>query len=157
MFYAGIFLAGWFAGLLGEYLLHHVMHAQPLMFHIHHHKEFFTEEPKQIAKNTIEIDMNLWFFADLLVVAAPLALVVGWEPLLLVWGGAFWHLVIVYEGCHALIHYDAILPKFVSQSRLFRWWKGCHFEHHQSSPTKNYCITCPLVDWVFRTYKRPTV
>jgi sterol desaturase/sphingolipid hydroxylase (fatty acid hydroxylase superfamily) len=155
MTYALLFIAGWLAGLLAEYLLHYLMHARPLAFHIHHHKEFFIESPRQVALNTIEIDMNLAFFGDILAVATVLMPFVGWQPVLLIWGGAFWHLVIVYEACHGLIHYDAWLPRFLTHSRMYRWWKACHFEHHSHTPTKNYCITCPVLDWLFGTYAAP--
>jgi hypothetical protein len=150
-----LFLAGWFVGVLAEYFLHWLMHARPLHFHLHHHKEFFVLAPREVAHNTLDIRMNLKFFAALLILASPLMWLWGWGPVLCAWGGAFWHLVFFYEGCHGLIHYDAFLPRFVRGARPYRWWKGCHFEHHTHSPTGNYCITFPMLDWCFGTYIHP--
>ena len=151
----GIFFAGWAVGLFSEWLLHWVMHARPLHFHLHHHKEFFKLDGRQVALNTIDPRLDLKFFALLLLLATPLMYFFGWLPVFLFWAGAFWHIVILYELCHALIHYDAFLPSFIKHSRPYRWWKGCHFEHHTHSPTRNYCITFPVLDWIMGTYVHP--
>ncbi|HYG74264.1 MAG TPA: sterol desaturase family protein [Planctomycetota bacterium] len=150
-----IFFAGWSAGVVGEYTFHWVMHRYSLRFHINHHKEFFVLPGRQVAVNDLDVRMNVKFFLLFLLLLSPLMYFWGWLPVLLFWCGAFWHLVIVYEGCHAVMHYEQWLPAFVRRSRLFQWWKGCHFEHHRSSPTGNYCVTFPVLDFFFGTYVHP--
>jgi sterol desaturase/sphingolipid hydroxylase (fatty acid hydroxylase superfamily) len=155
LLYPLFFLAGWAAGLFGEYVLHWSMHRFSLRFHIEHHHEFFRLPEMDVALNTIDTRMNIRYFLLLLLVSAPLMLLVGWQPVALVWAGAFWHLTLVYEIVHALFHYEHGLPRSIRCSRLFIWWKGCHAEHHRNSPTGNYCVTCPLLDMLFGSYVRP--
>jgi hypothetical protein len=150
-----LFSAGWLLGLLTEYVLHYAMHARPMHFHLHHHKEFFYLPARNVAINTADPRMNIKYFLILGVVLLPLAYKVGWLPVLLFWSGMFWHLVIVYELAHALLHYDDLLPRFLRRARIYRWWKGCHFEHHYHSPTGNYCVTFPILDVFFRSYIHP--
>ena len=150
-----LFLAGWLAGLFLEYLLHWNMHRFALRFHIGHHREFFHLESRQVALNTIDPRLDIWFFLGALALASPLMFLWGWAAVLCVWGGAFWHVVLVYEACHALMHHDAWTPALFHNSRAYRWWKGCHFEHHFHAPTGNYCVTFPLLDKLFGTYVAP--
>ena len=79
----------------------------------------------------------------------------SWAPVVAFWAGNFWQVVVVYELCHALIHHDAWAPKVLTGSRLYRWWKGCHFEHHFHTPARNFSVTCPLLDVLFGTYVAP--
>lgn len=152
---AWCFLGGWLAGVFLEYLLHWIMHRFALGFHIGHHREFFHLDEKTVARRTADPRMDIVFFLGVLGAASPLMLLWGWVPVLGAWGGAFWHVVIVYEVCHALMHYEALLPGFVRNARLFKWWKGCHYEHHFHSPAGNYCVTFPVLDWVLGTYVAP--
>ncbi|MBE7467481.1 MAG: sterol desaturase family protein [Planctomycetes bacterium] len=152
---AACFLGGWAAGVLLEYLLHWIMHRRSLGFHLHHHREFFHLPPKRVALNTLDPRLDLVFFAGVLAALAPLMFVWTWWLVVLFWAGMLWHVVLVYEACHALMHHDAWLPAFWRESRGYRWWKGCHFEHHFHAPAGNYSVTCPWLDWIFGTYVRP--
>jgi len=151
----GLFFGGWGAGVLGEYLFHWIMHRWSLRFHLNHHKQFFTLPPREVAVRDLDPRLGIQFFAALLVVLSPGMYYWGWLPVLCFWGGAFWHLIIVYEACHAVMHYENWLPGFVRASRLFQWWKGCHFEHHRHAPTGNYCVTFPAIDYILGTYVPP--
>jgi len=51
--------------------------------------------------------------------------------------------------------YDRVLPKGFRNSSFFRWWKGCHVEHHRGAPTGNYCVTFPALDFVLGSYVPP--
>lgn len=150
-----IFLAGWGSGIFLEWVLHWIMHRFALGFHLHHHREFFHLEPRRVALNTIDPRLDIWFFLGALVLASPLMFWVGWAPVLAFWAGNFWQVVIVYELCHALIHHDVWVPRLVTSSWPYRWWKGCHFEHHFHTPAKNFSVTCPWLDWLFGTYAAP--
>ncbi len=153
--YVGIGLGSWIAGFFLEYLLHWIMHRWALGFHIGHHREFFHDQPKVVALRTIDPRMDIKFFLLALLPLAPLMYFWRWDLPLLIWGALFWHIVIFYEACHAVMHYDCILPDLIRNSRLYRWWKGCHFEHHFHSPQGNYCVTLPVVDLLFGTYVSP--
>ena len=155
VYYLGLFCAGWFAGLVGEYVLHWAMHRYSMKFHISHHHEFFHLDDKEVALNTLDTRMNIQFFLFLLAVSSPLMFWVGFAPVALVWMGAFWHLTFVYEAVHALFHYDRVLPAWLRNGAAFRWWKGCHIEHHRGSPTGNYSVTLPLMDWLLGSYVHP--
>ena len=151
------FFSGWLLGLLLEYVLHVIMHRRSLKFHLRHHHEFFELEPREVALNDISPRLNIVFLAALLAVFSPLMLRTGVLPVLLVWGGVFWHIIFVYEACHALIHYDALLPHFIKDRALYRWWRGCHIQHHRHAPTGNFSVTFPVIDWFLGTYVRPGV
>jgi sterol desaturase/sphingolipid hydroxylase (fatty acid hydroxylase superfamily) len=150
-----LFLAGWALGLVLEYVLHWAMHHWTLGFHLRHHHEFFHLETREVAIRTADPRLNLKFFGVALVALAPVMFLVGWLPVVLLWAGAFWHLVPFYETCHALQHHEAWLPAWVRDNRLLKWWKGCHFEHHFHRPTRNFSVTCPWLDMLFGTYSAP--
>ena len=40
------------------------------------------------------------------------------------------------------------------RSRICLWLAQYHYMHH-SYPKVNFCIVCPLADWVMGTYKAP--
>jgi len=149
------FLCGWLVGLFLEYNLHIIMHRRSLRFHLNHHQEFFQLDPRTVALNDLSPRLNIIFFVAALIVVAPLMPWCGIRPVLLVWGGAFWHIMVVYEACHAIIHYDAILPRSIKNRRVYQWWRGCHVQHHRHSPTGNFCVSCPIVDWIGGTYVSP--
>ncbi|MCZ7649567.1 MAG: sterol desaturase family protein [Planctomycetota bacterium] len=149
------FFSGWLAGIFLEYALHWIMHRFALGFHIGHHREFFHLPPRAVAVRTLDPRLDLLFFAAVLAVCSPLMLVWPWWAVTLVWAGALWHVVFVYEACHALMHHEAWLPKVLRESRAFRWWRGCHFEHHFHAPAANFSVTCPWLDILFRTYAPP--
>src|SRR5471030_1235595 len=114
------FFFGWMLGLLLEYVLHVIMHRRSLKFHLRHHHEFFELDPRDVALNDLSHRLNIIFLTTLLAVFSPLMLRTGVLPVMLVWCGIFWHLIFVYEACHALIHYDALLPNFIKDRPLFR-------------------------------------
>ena len=149
------FLSGWLAGMLFEYTYHWYMHKVPLKFHIEHHHDFFKMPPDEVAMRS----RNLWFdftYAALLLVSlSPLVYFWGVAPVLTFWAAVFFHLVILYECSHSILHYDVWLPHVLTGSRLYRWWKGCHFAHHHHSPTGNYCVTFPVLDWFLGSYVHP--
>lgn len=151
-----LFAGGWASGVLGEYLFHWIMHRRSLRFHLNHHQDFFKLPPREVAVKDLDPRLNIRFFIIALAAVSPLMLWWGWRPVLTFWGGAFWHLVVVYELCHAVMHYDAWLPVLVRERSIYKWWKGCHFEHHRHSPTGNYCVTFPVIDWFLGTYVHPS-
>ena len=149
------FFAGWLAGVLFEYTYHWYMHKVPLMFHIEHHHDFFKFPPNEVAVRA----RNLWFdfkYAVILLASLlPLTYFWGFAPVLTFFAAVFFHLVILYESSHSILHYDSWLPNFLTQSRLYKWWKGCHYAHHHHSPTGNYCVTFPVMDWFLGSYISP--
>ena len=149
------FSAGWGLGLALEYSLHVIMHWRSLRFHLRHHHDYFNLPARDVALGDLRPGLNIVFFAGLLLAFVPLMFVVGVRPMLLVWGGAVWHLLVVYEACHALIHYDAVLPEIITYRSVYRWWRGCHLEHHRHAPTGNFSVTFPVIDWMFGTYVHP--
>jgi sterol desaturase/sphingolipid hydroxylase (fatty acid hydroxylase superfamily) len=149
------FCSGWLLGVVLEYILHIVMHRASLRFHLHHHHDFFSLEARDVALKDLSPRLNVLFLLGLLALASPLMLRFGVMPVLVVWGGVVWHILIVYEACHALIHYDVLIPGFIKRSRPYIWWRACHIQHHRHSPAGNFCVTCPVLDWIFGTYVRP--
>ena len=150
-----MFCSGWLIGMLAEYTYHWVMHRVPLLFHIRHHREFFHLQPVEVAVRARNLDFDFRYAALLMLALSPFIFWWGWAPVFLFWTGVFWHLVILYECSHSIIHYDDWLPRWVCRSRIYRWWKGCHFAHHFHSPTGNYSVTFPPLDWVLGTYVHP--
>jgi len=149
------FAAGLTAGVVSEYFLHWLMHRwTALGFHIGHHKEFFRLGDREIADKALHPRFDVLFFGVLLAIASPLLWWSFW-PVLFFWFGMVFHVAVVYEACHFLMHYDAWLPRLITHSKRYRWWKACHFEHHRHSPSGNYCITFPQLDWMLGTYVHP--
>ena len=53
---------------------------------------------------------------------------------------------LIYEIVHKRAHTHP------PQNSYGRWLRRHHFFHHFSAPRKNFGVTTPLWDWVFRTY-----
>jgi hypothetical protein len=153
-----LFLAGVLAGLIFEWWYHWLMHDRPLLFHAKHHKEFYRLPQPVVAHNTRDLPALLFQSGLALLIITPLMPFLGVVPVLTVYAGAIWHLLVVYQVVHSLLHDDTVLPGWIRHSRLFKWWKGCHYAHHfhhYHNPTGNFSVTCPLLDWLFGTYLHP--
>lgn len=149
------FAGGWVCGVVLEWLLHVIMHKHSLAFHIHHHHDFFQLPAREVAIKDLSPRLNVLFLLGVLLVLSPGMYWLGVKPVLLIWGGIVWHLLIVYEACHALIHYDAVLPEVLKCRGAYQWWRACHIEHHRHSPAGNFCVSFPVLDVLFGTYVRP--
>lgn len=147
------FLLGWGAGILGEYWYHWLMHKVPLLFHIRHHVEYFELSDAETARKARSLGWDMVYAALVFIVLSPAMLLVGVYPVLAFYCGAFFHLVIIYESAHSIIHDDSWLPRFIKNARGYVWWRGCHHAHHLNRPRGNFCVTCPLVDRLFGTYR----
>jgi hypothetical protein len=137
--HAGLFLAGWAGWTLGEYLLHR--------FDMHGLRGRGTTSREHLAHHA----------GDPLV---PRATPVGWTGAALLaavlgWGahpaiGAGWLAgYAAYDLHHWAMH--ARPPR----GRYRRWARRHHLHHHFGAPTRNYGLSLPVWDLVFRTYERP--
>jgi hypothetical protein len=137
----GLFLAGWAGWTLGEYLLHRFdMHrARGRGAMAVEHREHHAGRPLVPDRSP-----RGWTGAGLL------ALVLGWGAHPAV--GAGWMAgYVAYDLQHWAIH--ARPPR----GRYERWMRRHHLHHHFAAPSRNYGVTVPVWDVVFRTYRRPTV
>ncbi len=155
MIYVLTVLCGCILGVLVEYFLHLAIHAFNNKMHADHHKEFFAHEPKQVATNAHPLKEYLLYAVIVFAVLSPLMFLMGWALYLAFYAGIFFHLMVVYQICHYLFHYDDALPDWLRRSRLFKWWRASHMEHHWHKPRRNYCVSFPLVDMIFGTYVWP--
>jgi sterol desaturase/sphingolipid hydroxylase (fatty acid hydroxylase superfamily) len=150
-----VFLAGWFVGLLVEYLVHWLLHYRKIAIHINHHKDFFKLSPQEVAEKSLCLSTDfryaLYVFAGL----SPLMFIWGWVPVLTFFIGMAFQLVVVYETCHFALHFDAHVPGFLRRTRYFKWWRQCHLAHHFHSPRGNYSVSFPPLDWLLGTYVEP--
>ncbi len=151
----GIFLIGMVGGLLFEYVLHRFYHTNNIGSHKEHHNDFFFLEPLATAKRAHPLLEYMKYAALLFLAIDSLAMFIGTKNFLILYAGMFFHLMVIYQAIHFLFHYDQHLPEFITKNSWFIWWKRCHIEHHWHSARKNYCVSCPWVDMLFRTYKRP--
>lgn len=61
----------------------------------------------------------------------------------------------IWNLIHIQMHTkDSERAKWFKQSRLCLWLARNHFMHH-AYPRVNFCIVCPLADWLMGTYKAP--
>lgn len=149
------FCAGAAFGIVAEYMLHWLMHRwTSLGFHIGHHKEYFRMGARETADRALHPRFDVFFFSLILGIVSPLLWWSFW-PVLFFWMGTLFHIVVVYEGTHWMLHYDAWLPAAIRNSKRYRWWKACHHAHHRHSPAGNYCVTYPQLDWMLGTYVKP--
>ena len=150
-----LFLCGWAMGIVVEWAYHRVMRDRSFDYHVQHHKDFFHLEGNLVARMARCLVVNFRYAGYVLIAVSPLMLVFGWLPILLLYGGAMWHLLVFYQVCHAVIHDDRYVPALVKERALYKWWRGCHLEHHFYSPRKNYCVTNPVLDMFLGTYQVP--
>lgn len=65
----------------------------------------------------------------------------------LVFGSGFVLGYLLYETLHYYQHHRP------STSRIGRFYKRHHAIHHFKDPTRNFGVSVPIWDWIFRTYK----
>ncbi|MGH9186578.1 MAG: sterol desaturase family protein [Acidimicrobiales bacterium] len=136
-----VFLVGWFAWTLGEYVMHRVvMHAMrgrgiASREHLNHHAD----------RDSI---LEKWALAWSGILIVGTLLGVGVHPVF----GIGW---VFGYGFYDLQHYRA--HKRAPRTRYQRWLRRHHFHHHFGRPVVNHGVTLPLWDVVFRTYERPGV
>ncbi|MBX9694102.1 MAG: sterol desaturase family protein [Cyanobacteria bacterium] len=148
-------LAGLVAGLFFEYGLHRVYHSHSIGTHKEHHNDFFILEALATAKRAHPLLEYSKYALIVFLCLLPLSLLIGWKYYLIFYAGMVFHLMVIYQAAHFIFHYDRYLPKFVTESRLYIWWRLCHIEHHWHSPRKNYSVSCPFIDMLFGTYVKP--
>ena len=60
----------------------------------------------------------------------------------------FLHGYLLYDTVHHTIHRGA------NRSRIVRWLRKHHMQHHYATPDKRFGVSSPLWDLVFRTSRR---
>ncbi|MGH9139128.1 MAG: sterol desaturase family protein [Acidimicrobiales bacterium] len=136
-----VFVAGWFAWTLGEYVMHRfVMHEArgrglASREHLNHHAD----------RDSI---LEKWALAWSGIVLVGLALGFLVHPAL----GVGW---VFGYGFYDLQHYRA--HKRAPRTRYQRWLRRHHFHHHFGHPLVNHGVTWPVWDIAFGTYVKPGV
>lgn len=152
---AAMMIALVFAGILGwtliEYILHRwVFHAVPktprgkfqsFMMHGYHH-EFPSDRLRLVAPPALSWPIALVVVPTYYFLAGP----VYWGAL--VAGTAIGYLA--YDWIHYYTHHAR--PK----TRLGRFLRRYHMEHHFKDQNTHFGLSSPLWDLVFGTYSRPT-
>jgi dihydroceramide fatty acyl 2-hydroxylase len=135
----GLFLAGWAAWTLAEYLLHrfdmHGAGGRGAMAREHRdHHAGRPEVPDRSPRGWVG--------------AALLAAVIGWGIHAAV--GAGWIVGFAfYDLQHWAIHARP------ARGGYGRWIRRHHLRHHDAAPRRNYAVTLPLWDHAFRSVARP--
>ncbi|HEX4998164.1 MAG TPA: sterol desaturase family protein [Terriglobia bacterium] len=132
---------GLFAWTLAEYLMHR--------FAFHRFAGFTrSTHPRHHATPR---DLRYLFARPVpVLVVSAMALAALWVALGTM-GGAlkvmagFWAGYLYYETSHYRIHFGS------GNGWLIRKQRQAHFRHHFTAPGKNFGVTTPLWDWVFRT------
>jgi sterol desaturase/sphingolipid hydroxylase (fatty acid hydroxylase superfamily) len=145
----GAFCGGAFLWTFCEYVLHrwfHVARGSNLASseHLRHH-----------ARRLYRVNAISWLaWAGVFIVGLGAMPIVTWVllpyPVALAIGAGWVVAYFVYEGIHAVNHLRA------PHTAYGRWTRKSHFHHHFGAPMKNFGVTVPLWDLVFRTYESPT-
>ncbi len=145
---AGAFFGGAFSWTLCEYVLHRWFHvargSNPASSeHLRHH-----------ARRLYRVNWLSWVaWAGVFVVGLGAIPAAAWVllpyPDALALGAGWVVSYFVYEWIHAVNHLWA------PRTAYGRWARKSHFHHHFGAPMKNFGVTMPLWDLVFRTYDTP--
>jgi sterol desaturase/sphingolipid hydroxylase (fatty acid hydroxylase superfamily) len=145
----GAFCAGAFFWSFSEYVLHRWFHVargsnMASREHLGHH-----------ARRLYSIGVISWLaWAGVFVVGLGAIPLLAWillpYPVALAVGAGWVVAYFVYELIHALNHLRA------PRTAYGRWTRRSHFHHHFGAPMRNFGVTVPLWDIVFRTYERPS-
>jgi sterol desaturase/sphingolipid hydroxylase (fatty acid hydroxylase superfamily) len=147
-----VFVVGFLAWTLIEYLLHRfVFHLMPeptfesklkqFMVHGYHH-EFPNDRMRLVAPLLLSLPISV------VVLAADYILVGSYYSRLLFAGTVFGY--ITYDWVHYYTHH------FRPTTRLGKFLRRYHMEHHYKDSESHFGISSPLWDWVFGTVERPT-
>jgi sterol desaturase/sphingolipid hydroxylase (fatty acid hydroxylase superfamily) len=135
---------GLFLWTLVEYLLHrfafHRFAALTRSFHPKHHAaprdlRFLFARPTYVLGISVIAMAGLWLLIGSAVEAVKFM-------------AGFLAGYLYYETTHYRIHFTN------GEGRLLRWQRWAHFRHHFHDVTRNFGVTTPIWDWVFRTSSR---
>lgn len=147
-----VFALGFLAWTLIEYLLHRfVFHLMPeptfeskfkqFMVHGYHH-EFPNDRMRLVAPLLLSVPIGA------VVLAAEYVLAGAYYSRLLFAGTVLGY--ITYDWMHYYTHH------FRPTTRLGKFLRRYHMEHHYKDSETHFGISSPLWDWVFRTVERGT-
>jgi sterol desaturase/sphingolipid hydroxylase (fatty acid hydroxylase superfamily) len=147
-----LFAFGFLAWTLIEYLLHRfVFHLLPeptfesklkqFMVHGYHH-EFPNDRMRLVAPLLLSMPIGA-------VVAAAYFLLAGPHYWRMIYAGTVLG-YITYDWVHYYTHH------FRPTTRLGKFLRRYHMEHHYKDSESHFGISSPLWDWVFGTVERPT-
>jgi dihydroceramide fatty acyl 2-hydroxylase len=147
-----LFVLGFLAWTLIEYLLHRfVFHLMPeptfesklkqFMVHGYHH-EFPNDRMRLVAPLLLSLPIGA------VVLAAEYVLAGSYYSRLLFAGTVLGY--ITYDWMHYYTHH------FRPTTRLGKFLRRYHMEHHYKDSESHFGISSPLWDWVFGTVERPT-
>jgi sterol desaturase/sphingolipid hydroxylase (fatty acid hydroxylase superfamily) len=152
--FAGWAAIGALAWTLGEYALHRLdMHGR--------RSRGATRREHRRHHATVDVPaltVDTWTGAAIVAVAmawwGPVGLGVGWM-------GAYVGYELLHRSLHQAVATPATEPRLrwaigAPRRRHRRWALGHHLHHHHVDARRNYGVTTPLWDHVFRTYARPT-
>lgn len=129
---------GYLLGTLAEYWVHRALHVVPFLkqWHQKHH-----DDPSDYTVGGSWLAHAIILSTIFVVLGAALSL---WVALgFMVWYG-------VYSSLHYYSHHIS-----AAKRHLIDWFQDTHIEHHVT-PDKNYSVSAPWWDMVFRTYKSGT-
>ena len=142
------FVAGLVLWSFCEYALHRWFHTArganlASREHLAHH-----------ARRLYVVNALSWLvWAGVLLVGLVALPIVAWAALPLPWAialGAGWVVAyFTYEFIHAANH------RWAPRTAYGRWARRSHFHHHFGAPLRNFGVTTPWWDKVFRTYDDP--
>lgn len=128
--------------LVHRFILHGLGKRDNKAFHWKHHKKAYQNKYKDESyKNFFSVDnlRELCLGVLLALIHLPIMLI---SPL-------FYGMLIVYAIIYYVLHnYSHSNPDFAK--KYLPW----HYDHHMRFQNSNWCVTCPLFDIVFFTYKR---
>lgn len=135
MFFLAIGLSSW---IILEYVMHRfVLHNEPMnITHEYHHKNPKDKE-KIVISPFISIPVSILYC----IIAY---LIFGLQGMILSFFSFFTGYVI-YELIHYYIHYS------VCKNPLIKYLRKHHFLHHYKYDNKNFGVTSPICDYIFRT------
>lgn len=147
-----LFVLGFLAWTLIEYLLHRfVFHLMPeptfesklkqFMVHGYHH-EFPNDRMRLVAPLLLSLPIGA------VVLAAEYILAGSYYSRMIYAGTVLGY--ITYDWMHYYTHH------FRPTTRLGKFLRRYHMEHHYKDSESHFGISSPLWDWVFGTVERPT-
>jgi sterol desaturase/sphingolipid hydroxylase (fatty acid hydroxylase superfamily) len=142
--------AGYVLWNFAEYVLHRaIFHWRPrgkrmrrIYYYVHEHHHRYQEWDRLLAPPLMSLPIFVLVLAALyLTIAMPF----GLGPMSIVFGG-FGIGYLIYDYTHLYIHFAK--PK----TRLGRFLRKCHLQHHFARPDRWFGISCPWIDYLMGTH-----
>ena len=153
------FVTSWIEWWAHKNLMHKRTKGAKQLWYDHailHHKKYFDtcKEIEETPESRVNVRIRWGIGAVLMLLVSPFLLFWFWSGWVGVAITLIWPLLFVatWNAIHDEMHFPK--ERWFHNTRLFKFLKEWHCDHHDSDGKTNYGILCLGADWIMKSYEK---